>query len=78
MLHLTDREVKFYNLFYLFAVCGLNIIQIRTMLLRYNNGYTISQISKLDGVSKQAIHKRIWWALRKIKKSSKLYKFAIG
>jgi len=72
---MTDRETRFYNLFYFFSVCGVTDKHMRVMLLRFACGLKLRDIARLEECHHQNISEKIHSSCRKIKEKINLERF---
>jgi len=63
---MTDREIRFYNFFWLFTTCGVRESDMRVMILRFVNGLKLCEIGRLEGVSGEAVRQRIFRAKKEM------------
>ena len=72
---MSDREIRFWNLFYFFSVNGVSILDMRVMLLRYACQMSNREVARLEKVSYQRVDQRVQKSHRIIKASRSLDRF---
>ena len=74
---MNDRERRFWNLFYLFSICGVRNCDMRIMLLRYACDMSIKDVARLENVSLQRIDQHIKKSIRIMRASACIEEFKI-
>jgi predicted DNA-binding protein YlxM (UPF0122 family) len=74
---MTDREVRFYNFVYLFAINGVKNCDMRIMLFHYACDMSIKDIARLEKVSHQCVSNHIKKSIRIMRESECIEEFKI-
>jgi hypothetical protein len=72
---LTAREIQFYNLFWIFTICGVRIGDIELLWLRFGLGMSYRDLARRYNCTYQNVEAKVRRCVKIIKKSPKLSLF---